>query len=491
MRNVLIISLLLLARQATAQLTDSLKAVVGITLTAAAREHQPLWITSNRYGALTDQQIDGSTYILLRNKHAFSKRLLPEAGALVHQQPGFCVGYGIALYNNNHFQRTFLPELYAQVSYKVVQLQVGRYQEVTGGVDPTLSSGSFGVSGNALPIPKVGVAVAEYTAVPFTRGWVQFKGQFAHGWLGNTPDIKGTLLHQKFFYLRVGKKRLAAYGGLTHFAQWGGTFSSGQAPSRFKDYLRIIVGASGNASDPVYQQGPIDVANAVGNHLLIPDFGVNFSQNNATWRFYTQTIFDKGIGDSTNTNKRDRLNGLKILSRDRLVGLSWETSKSSLLQKIVMEGIYTKYQGGSIIYNGRDNYYNNGTYTMGWQYQNRIIGTPLFINRELAKGYELPLDLSTNGSWSIVSNRIMGIHLGVKGSLSANLKYRLLATYVKHYGNYYNTTYFTLAKRQSHALLELPYHFPGFSLTIGIAGDFGDLSNNFAGMVQWEWKLKR
>lgn len=183
--------------------------------------------------------------------------------------------------------------------------------------------------------------MAEYTALPFTRGWVQFKGQFAHGWLGNTPDIKGTLLHQKSFYLRVGKKQLAAYGGLTHFAQWGGTFSSGQAPSRFKDYLRIIAGASGDASDPVYQQGPIDVANAVGNHLLIPDFGVNFCQNNATWRFYTQNIFDKGIGDSSNTNKRDRLNGLKILSRDRLVGLSWETSKSSLLQKIVVEGIYT------------------------------------------------------------------------------------------------------------------------------------------------------
>ena len=173
------------------------------------------------------------------------------------------------------------------------------------------------------------------------------------------------------------------------------------------------------------------------------------------------------------------------------MGLSWETSKSSLLQKIVVEGIYTRYQGGPIIYNGRDNYYNNGTYTMGWQYQNRIIGTPLFINRELAKGYGLPLDLSTNGSWSIVSNRIMGIHLGVNGNLSANLKYRLLATHVKHYGNYYNATYFTLAKRQSHVLLELPYHFPSFSLTIGVAGDFGDLSNNFAGMVQWEWKLNR
>ena len=63
----------------------------------------------------------------LRNKYTFSKKLLPEVGALVHQQLGLCVEYGIAFYNNNHFQRTFLPELYARVSYKTVQLQVGRY----------------------------------------------------------------------------------------------------------------------------------------------------------------------------------------------------------------------------------------------------------------------------------------------------------------------------------------------------------------------------
>ena len=50
----------------------------------------------------------------------------------------------------------------------------------------------------------------------------------------------------------------------------------GKPLARFKDYLRIIAGASGNAADPVYQQGPIDVANAVGNHIIIPDFGLTY-----------------------------------------------------------------------------------------------------------------------------------------------------------------------------------------------------------------------
>ena len=490
MRNAFLVFQLLFAHQAAAQFTDSLKAVIGTTLTAATKEHQPLWITANRYGTLADRQFDASTYLLLSNKHFFAKKSLPEAGASAPAQPSFYLGYGIALYNHDHFQSTFLPEVYAQIGYQAVQLRVGRYREVTGGIDPSLSSGSLGISGNALPVPKVELAVAEYTAVPFTRGWVQFKGQFAHGWLGDTPDIQGAFLHQKSFYLRVGKKRLTAYGGLTHFAQWGGTFSSGRAPSRFKDYLRIIVGASGDAGDPVYQQGPVDVANAVGNHLLIPEFGVTLRQDKATWRIYTQTIFDKGIGDSSNTNKRDRLAGLKIFSRDRLVGLSWEAHHRGLLQQVVVEGIYTKHQGGAIIYQGRDNYYNNGIYTMGWQYQNRIIGTPLFLNRQTAERYGIPLDANVLSGWSVVSNRIAGLHVGLKGTLTPKLSYRLLATHVQHYGNYYNDVYFTPAKQQTYLLLELPYHFSHFSVTAAAASDLGNLSSSTAGLIRCEWQLR-
>lgn len=78
---------------------------------------------------------------------------------------------------------------------------------------------------------------------------MQFKGNFAHGWFGNQHDIKGAFLHHKSFYLQIGKQQFSVYGGLTHFAQWGGAFSSGQAPSRFKDYLRIIAARSGDATD--------------------------------------------------------------------------------------------------------------------------------------------------------------------------------------------------------------------------------------------------
>ncbi|HEX8330027.1 MAG TPA: capsule assembly Wzi family protein [Hymenobacter sp.] len=362
--------------------------------------------------------------------------------------------------------------------------------KVTGEMGPVLSSGSLGISSNALSLPKVQLAVANYTPVPFTNGWLQFKGHLSHGWFSNTPEIKGAYLHQKALYLRVGKKQLGFYGGLTHSAQWGGTFSSGQAPSRLKDFMRIFVGASGNGADPIYNQGPIDIANAVGNHIIIPDFGFTFQQNNSTVKLYTQTIFDKGIGDSSNVNKRDRLDGLKILGRDRLVGVSWETNKSAVLRKVLLEGLFTKHQGGNIIYNGRDNYYNNGTYRMGWQYNGRIIGTPLFLNSANAANYNFDLNPSVMGGWPVVSNRVVGLHLGATGNITSALDYRLLASYVQHYGNYDNDAFFTPAKKQSHFLLELPYRFNKFSLTAGVAGDVGNLSTNLAGLLRAEWKLR-
>lgn len=487
MNKLALLFVLFTAFQAQAQLTDSLKIQVGTTATLASKGYQPLWIVANRYGTLIDRQADLATHFSLRNEHVFTSQTVTVEGVGPVRKRGFYVQYKVDLYNNNHFQKLRLAEGYVKVGYKNLQLRGGRYREFTGELDPTLSSGSLGLSGNALPIPKLDLAVVEYTPVPFTKGLVQVKGQFAHGWFDTSRNIKGAYLHQKSLYLKIGRERFSAYGGLTHFAQWGGTFPAGQAPSRFKDFLRIVAGRSGNGADPVYQQGPVDVANAVGNHLLVPDFGLTLRGARATWRLYTQTIFEKGVGDSANTNQRDRLLGLKILSRDRLLGLSWERPQGQFLQKILLEGIYTKYQGGPVIYQGRDNYYNNGTYPMGWQYQHQILGTPLFINEQRAAAYGL--DPNAFGGWSVVSNRVVGLHLGVKGTVTPRLDYRLLATYVRHYGNYYNDALFTPTKRQTHFLLEMPYQWERVVLTAALGGDYGDLSMTTAGLLRLEWQL--
>ena len=470
-----------------AQFADSLHIIVGTNATIASAEYQPLWMIANRHGTVANKKADLSSHILVSNQHLFLKR---------NRQPGddtvqahSYISYAVDLYNNNDFKKTFLQEAFIKGGIKSWELRAGRYEEIIGEVDPLLSSGSLAISGNALPIPKIGIANTRYTPVPYTKGWLQFKGRFSHGWLGQINYLKGAFLHEKSIYLRFGKKNFHLHGGLNHFAQWGGTHPNGKAPSRFKDYLYIITGGKGDASDPVYQQGPIDIANAVGNHLIISDIGFSFQGNGSLFKLYTQTIFEKGKGRGP--EERDRLVGLKITSRDRLIGFSWENAKHSILEKIVVEGLFTRHQGGPELYVGQDNYYNNATYKTGWVYQERIIGTPLFITRNDALKFHQDLDTTQISEWNITSNRVNGWHFGFKGMVNNQLGYRMLTTYVQHYGNYNNTNVFEPFKKQLHLLVEGSYQVnKRVNITAGLAQDTGDLSDNTGGSLRIEWLLK-
>lgn len=484
MRHLVTAGLLLWACAGVlAQSTDSLRIRVGATATAARLGYQPLWLVANQYGTVADRGTDVATHLYIGNSHRLARQPRPQAT----EPAAAYVAYALDVYANNHFGRTFLKEAHLKAGYKNWQLRAGRYAETTGELDPLLSSGSLGVSRNALPVPKVGLAVVQYTDVPFTSGFVQFKGEFTHGWLGDTYYAKRILLHQKALYLKFGRQKLSFYAGLTHFAQWGGTFETGRAPSRLRDYLRVVLGARGNDADPVYQQGPIDVVNAVGNHLIIPDFGFALNTPASRYRIYTESIFDKGKGQE---GQRDKLMGLKILSRDRLLGFSWEATRRLPLSKVVLEGIYTRHQGGPIIYDGRDNYYNNGTYVGGWQYKGNIIGTPLFLNSSRAARYSPELRTGYYNPLPVVSNRIAGLHLGAQGYLGAALSYRTLLTYSRHYGNYYNQTLFPEPKNQFNLLVEGTCKV-GKSLVVAAAVgvDSGDLSHNTGGRLTAEWQL--
>src|SRR5690554_4060062 len=418
-----------------ARFSDSLKVTIGATATFATKDYQPLWIEALQFGSIARKGVDLTSHVSFTNSHnLFEQKRKQSTGDTVISN--FYLEYGFDLYNNRHFQEIFTKEAFVKAGYQSWELRAGQFTEISGEVDPMLSSGSFAVSGNALPIPKIGLAVTDYKDLPFTKGFLQFKGQFSHGWLGETNYVKGAFLHEKSLYVKGGKRTFSLYGGLSHFANWAGTHPRGQAPSRFKDYLRIIAGAAGDAEDPVYHEGPVDIANAVGNHMITSDIGMELKLSRTILKLYTQTIFEKGKGDSSNTNKRDELVALNIFGKDRLVGISWETRKPAFVQKVLIEGIYTKDQGGPIIFNGRFNYYNNATYATGWEYKDHIIGTPLFINRRQAAKYDL--DPTSTKGWNIVSSRVSGFHIGLTGTINKTISYRSLLTYIRHHGNYFN-----------------------------------------------------
>jgi hypothetical protein len=59
-------------------------------------------------------------------------------------------------------------------------MQVPAVETFGNQYDP-LSSGSLLYSGNARPMPKV-AAYSDYMPVPYSRGYIEFKGYLFHGW---------------------------------------------------------------------------------------------------------------------------------------------------------------------------------------------------------------------------------------------------------------------------------------------------------------------
>lgn len=446
-----------------AQFADSLQLHIGTTATVATQAYQPLWLVSNRFGTLTDQQADVSTYISLTNRHVY------KGGSPVYEYlrkyekiPAVSFAYGLDLYHNRHFQQVFIQEGYMKINYNHWQLRAGRYEETIGEINPELSSGSLGVSGNALPLPKVSLAVTEYTTVPLTQGWIQFKGLFSHGWAGKERIVKKALLHEKNLYVRIGRGVFHAYGGLNRFAFWGGKHPEyGQLANTWQDYQIIVKGRPIDDARPYTDEQ----ADRRGNHLGFIDYGIQLDLPGMALMVYHQVPFEDRSGVKPLKNP-DKLLGVSLLNKNKL----------SPFSALTVEYIDTRYQSGDT-QSGRDNYYNNRLYMDGWSYHGRLIGAPLFTDREKAAHY-LQEKVVGADRWHVVNNRIRGGHLGWKGSLLPVLHLRTLMTYTENYGNYFNKGQFTPHKVQWYFLQEMVYQYQHWTLTAALGIDAGELTQN-------------
>ena len=116
-----------------------------------------------------------------------------------------------------------LPILYGKLRWKALELGAGRWRQLTGLGDSTLSSGFINGSGNALPIPKIQLATLGYVPLGFTKNWLAVNAGYSHGWFVGAY-IQGAYLHKKYLYLRMGKPthKLKVYLGINHQVQWGG-----------------------------------------------------------------------------------------------------------------------------------------------------------------------------------------------------------------------------------------------------------------------------
>lgn len=189
------------------QIIDSLEVVIGTTVIIAGKNHQPLWLVANRFGTITDRQADVSTHIQLRNIHVLTPISTPDSAAgRTLKGNGLRIDYKLDLYHNNHFRNVFIQEGYVKLAFKNWQFLAGRFEEKIGEVDAELSSGSLGVSGNALPIPKAGIAVADYTGFRLPKdGYNSKPGTPTDGLVGSNT-LKMPSCTKNHFTFEWGKK---------------------------------------------------------------------------------------------------------------------------------------------------------------------------------------------------------------------------------------------------------------------------------------------
>ena len=465
-----------------AQLLDSLQMEVGTNATAAGKDYLPLWLQANKYGVITDQRFDFSTHFKATSAYRLGNfnPIYDTVDRSVH------LSYGIDVYNNDHLRKILVPEAYIKATYRKVILSVGRFKQIIGEVDPELSSGSLGVSGNALPITKVSIAL-EYTDIPFTNGFVQFKGTFSNGWMGHDQYMKKALLHEKTLYGRLGKGKLKLYGGIQHYAVWGGSrddsFGGASLDKNFKGFINVLFGLEANdgtVPDGLRPNRPGDQRGVIEGGLEWENDVVKISLNH-------QTPFDQGL--SVDVRNIDRLASLNFVNKD----------PEAKFRKFVLEFLHTKRMDDWTPTIYRDNYYNNGVYRTGWEYHDHIVGTPLFINRVRGAKYfdnirpydwDAPSNTIT-ALTNIISNRVVGGHLALEYTIKEHVVFVSKLTGTKNYGNY-NPGDFGTGKTQFYTLNQINFRLPDRSLqfSFGLAYDFGELSHNLGTMLGVQWELK-
>lgn len=358
----------------------------------------------------------------------------------------------------------WLHQFYGGITlFDLIQVRLGKWEDIIGSNEPQLSSGSVIWSGNARPVPKIQIGSKGYVDVPYTNGYLEVKGLLAHGWFEEGRYVSNVLLHHKNVYLKLGGSfPLNIYYGFNHFALWGGISPDQDEPypTDFNTYLKVFFNRSGDPDVPGTPQTWVN--HRVGNSLGSRNYGIDLNLDDVSVGIYHQDVFEDGSG-MRKMNFPDGLWGTRIRSNNR----------RKLLQGFVYEVLYTKNQSGPShndedgnVVGGNDNYFNHDLYLSGWTNHQYTIGTPLITS---------PIINSPDSFYYgyLINNRILAHHIGLEGNVRENIKYRSLLTYSRNYGTFNDP--FPVPYEQFSIMLEFISRLPWYGLdaNLTIAGDSG------------------
>ena len=477
------------------RLTDSLAYRGEVQVTAGNGEHSPLWLNSNKYGL---SSVD-CHYGYVRG--ALERPLTADDGRR------WGVGYGVDVAVGYGMTSTLVVhQAFAEARWLKGVLTVGSKEQPMELKNGELSSGAQTLGINARPIPQVRLTLPDYWTIPYTRQWLALKGHIAYGkptdsrWQKDFTEMKsryveGDLYHSKAGYLRVGPKNITVELGLEMACKFGGTcrWSADdpglQAARNLKSFWHALIpgGSDMTDGDPYL--------NTEGDNLGSWVARLNFDYPKWNLGVYADHFFEDhssmfhldydGYGEGEEWNSKSKSRYFMYDFKDWMLGAELRLKENAWLHTIVVEYLYTKYQGGPIYHDhakdnpihisGRDNFYNHSSQT-GWQHWGMVIGNPL---------YRSPL-YNDDGTIRVLNNRFVAWHGGISGDMARGLHYRLLATWQRGYGTYDDL--FRDPEENVSMLAEACYQFAptsplaGWSVKGAVAFDHGGIYGNNRGI---------
>lgn len=331
----------------------------------------------------------------------------------------------------------WIQQLYGELRYRSVFLEAGMKERGSALLNQRLSSGDLVESGNTRPIPQLRAGFTDFQDIPFTRGWLQISGEVGYGMMldggwwkeqFNYYDYhiaQDQLYNYKRAYFRTkpskpfsvtfGMQAAATFGGSTTFYVGGKETLHEKHEASLKYLLKMLF--------PMQDGGEGFYS---GNHLGSWDIRARYRLSGGDELIaYTSWLWDDGSGIG-------KLNGW-----DGLWGLEYKASHRGIVNGAVVEYLDFTNQSGPIHYapgdfdnptltghaSGADDYYNNASYNP-YAYFGQSIGTPAIM----APIYNL------DGYPAYIANAMRGFHVGLEGSLSQNLDYRIKGGYRKSWG---------------------------------------------------------
>ncbi|REL38183.1 hypothetical protein DYD21_06125 [Rhodohalobacter sp. SW132] len=432
----------------------------------------PFWIQSNRHG------------IYHRSGDQLLTRLQLHARSDLFDNPQISTQYGADLIARPGSDGTLsFNQAYLRVNVYGVELTGGRFHNSSPIHDEKLGMGSLGVSTNSAPVPQVRIGLADWTSLPFTNDFIQIRAHAAHGWLRGERYTDNVLYHEKVGHARFGGDfPLNLYGGIAHYAKWGGKNNPqfGDLPSGFVDFWRVFFARGGGDDAPA-----VEADYMLGDHLGAWDFGFFLEMDLFSATFYRQHPLE--TKDNLKLKSmQDALNGFSVRLHESI---------NFPVRGFVYEFMYTKWQDGPRVENilddgtrcseepercrdpfqGNENYYNHHIYRTGWATHGRTIGNALF------RTSQTPLDQLVDG---IDNNRIIAHHIGVDTRLG-NSAVIGKATFSRNFGTrddpFEDPANQISLGLQSQTPISL-FEQPVFLLT-DVAWDRGDLFGNQFGFT--------